>query len=365
MTKKIRVTLITALATLSLGTLSLPLIYAQDQRPPRRDDAEQSWHAPAPAAHGAGERGVRHEGRRPPRPEDGDGMQEMGMAPPPPPPDGDDDRPEPPRMQAAVMRGKMAVEKIRRDEREIEQRKKALEGDGASKLAPETLQRRKRILELRTELTGLEKKELLDRVKEQTTKGLEELADRASDPEGGPRPEMVAKIKERLTKVQGATGDFDTLAKALDEIAPGEGGFRGPGGPEEGMEGDRGRRRFGPPPGGPEEMAMEGPEDGPMMGGRPPRPDRGERPEHGDREGFAKRGGPGDDAQVERIEREMEMLNHRIERLQQQMGQMSDSPEKTEKRAERKAAKKGDAAKAESPVIEGVPASATAAPEKM
>jgi hypothetical protein len=186
------------------------------------------------------------------------------------------------RLQAEVARIAMQEEELRG--RAAQANREDLPAERRERLA--------RMQALRTELLELEKKEMMEEVRER-------LADIRTRLENAERRELpaVAFLAERLTELEKAATDFDSFRLALRQMRQGAAneGWIMPSGPmghgimgEEGAPGQRGPRAGGPP-------------DAP----RAPQPSAG-NPE----------------IRAQRLNREIEALEQRIKRLSEELAIM-------------------------------------------
>ncbi len=89
-------------------------------------------------------------------------------------------------------------------------------------VTPDREQRIRRIVELKRELLGLERQEYTARVKSETDKLIQLAEKKKSElPEDAPPPqiEMFERVQSNIKKINESATDFETLTKALDDVA--------------------------------------------------------------------------------------------------------------------------------------------------
>lgn len=287
----------TANALTLLSTIIFSCGLASAQPPPPAPAGEAGWKAGPPPQVEKGER-RRPASKDAEAPRERDSMDRPGwkeMGPPPgmegPPPPGD----EFPGRRAfrRLLEVRREAQRLETQAADIEKARERFHDTAKTENYPaERTARVERILDLRKELLALEREEFAARIKGETAKVLTRIEERRKEDGEKPdtqQPDPLAKMEDNMRKINEAAVDFDSLSKALKEMAPELPQYQDGAGRDERVRRemdalreriDRLRQEFGEP----DERGLEDP----MSGANPPdRPNRGPRginqPERGKR----------------------------------------------------------------------------------
>ncbi|MCC6546283.1 hypothetical protein IT570_03855 [Candidatus Sumerlaeota bacterium] len=224
-----------SLTTICLLSLSGVFLAPMGSGAQEKSAAEKSWKAGDPAAHA--EKGQRRKVRQgaPVAGDQSDPMMEAGPdgpppPPPPPPSGGAPDRPvrdlpgTGPRLERRLMQLRMEAQRLQNVDRDVEQMKErtsAMKEQGT--LSGEREKRLEKIASLKREINGLEREEFVARTKVECENALKNVQERLDGVQEKEAPESVAqwtRTRDSLEKISKSTGSFETLVKALEEMAP-------------------------------------------------------------------------------------------------------------------------------------------------